>query len=108
MFDPYELAPAIAPDTQGLTSIRIKGDAFLDALIKDGDLVLIRRQSTAEHGDLVTAHLKDQERSVIRRYGVAEDGNIRLAAVDPSFPPIYASRADVAITGRVFIVIRHI
>ncbi|GGU42551.1 hypothetical protein GCM10010289_74090 [Streptomyces violascens] len=42
------------------------GDSVVDAAICDGDLVTVRRQSTAEPGDIVAAMLDDGEATVKR------------------------------------------
>ena len=57
--------------------LRANGDSMIEAGIDDGDLVLIRQQSTAEEGQIVVALMED-EATLKRFYPEPENGIIRL------------------------------
>jgi len=81
--------------------LRVKGDSMIGDGLFEGDLVVVRRQSTAENGDVVVALLDDE--ATIKRF-YREDGRIRLQPSNPSMQPIYVS--DVAIIGKVVMGLR--
>lgn len=76
--------------------LRVRGDSMINAGILDGDLVLVRRQPTAQNGDIVVA-LLDDEATVKRFY--RESGRVRLQPENDAMEPIIAG--DVAILGKV-------
>ena len=53
--------------TQELFALRVRGDSMKNAGLLEGDLVLVRRQKSADHGDIVVA-LIDDEATVKRLY----------------------------------------
>lgn len=57
--------------------LRANGDSMIEAGIDDGDLVLIRQQSTADEGQIVVALMED-EATLKRFYPEPENGIIRL------------------------------
>ncbi len=50
---------------EGDFALRVKGDSMIDAAIAPGDYVIVRKQSTANHGEIVVAML-DEEATVKR------------------------------------------
>ncbi|MBQ3281674.1 MAG: HTH domain-containing protein [Eubacterium sp.] len=63
----YINIPATLFGTGEFYMLRASGDSMEDAGISDGDLVVIRRQPTAEPGDIVVA-LVDQDRNTLKRF----------------------------------------
>jgi len=82
--------------------LRVQGDSMIEAGIHDGDLVIVRRQQTAENGDIVVA-LLENEATVKRFY--REDNRIRLQPANSAMQPIYAD--DVTIIGKVIGLLRR-
>ena len=56
-----ELTPDIVQKQDGLYALRVKGDSMIDALINDGDIVVMRHQAVAEVGEMVAVRLKDRK-----------------------------------------------
>ncbi len=81
--------------------LRVRGESMIDDGIHDGDLVVVRRQQTADNGDIAVA-LVENEATVKRFY--REDGRIRLQPANASMDPIYVD--DAAIIGKVVGLIR--
>lgn len=48
------------PSSEELFALRVKGESMADAAILDGDIVIVEKRSTAEHGDIVVALLEDE------------------------------------------------
>lgn len=80
----------------------VRGESMIEDGIKDGDLVVVRKQETAENGDVVVA-LMDNEATVKRFY--REDGRIRLHPANSTMKPIIVN--NVKIIGRVVGLVRR-
>jgi repressor LexA len=84
--------------------LRVRGESMIDDGIHNGDYVVVRRQDTAENGEIVAALVDGGEATVKRLY--REDDRIRLQPGNASMAPIYAD--DVVVLGRVVGVFRRI
>lgn len=87
--------------------LRISGNSMINAGILDGDLALVRPQTTAEKKDIVVAML-DDEATV--KWFYPEDDHIRLQPANPDMEPIliYPEDGDVTIIGKVIGVYRQL
>lgn len=87
--------------------LRVKGDSMRDAGIYDGDYVFVRKQDTAENGDIVAAIINDE--ATVKRY-FHEGNRIRLQPANDMMAPIYVSLEDseVIIAGKVVGVLREL
>lgn len=83
--------------------LRVHGDSMVDAGIQDGDLLIVRRQQTADNGDIVVARVGD-EATVKRWY--REDDRIRLQPANASMAPVYVREAVVE--GKAIAVLRRL
>jgi repressor LexA len=84
--------------------LRVRGKSMIDALIDDGDYVVVQPQATARDGDIVVALLEDNGVTLKRFY--REKDRIRLQPANAGMEPIYAS--EVQIQGKVVGVIRKL
>jgi repressor LexA len=84
--------------------LRVRGKSMIDALIDDGDYVIVQPQATARDGDIVVALLEDNGVTLKRFY--REEGRIRLQPANAEMAPIYAT--EVQIQGKVIGVIRRL
>jgi repressor LexA len=84
--------------------LRVRGRSMIDALIDDGDYVVVQPQATARDGDIVVALLEDNGVTLKRFY--REKDRIRLQPANGEMDPIYAT--DVQIQGKVVGVIRKL
>jgi repressor LexA len=75
---------------------------MINAGINDGDLAIIKQQSTANDGDIVVAIIDDSV--TLKRY-FRESSRIRLQAENPEFKPIYSQ--DVKVLGKLSHIIRE-
>lgn len=86
-------------------ALRVKGYSMVDALIADGDIVLLHYQETAENGQMVAARLRDENEVTLKRI-YWEGEQVRLQPANVTMEPMYYSAANVEIQGRVVGVIR--
>lgn len=86
-----------------LFMLRVTGESMIDAAICDGDWVVVRRQPTAENGEIVAALLDDEAtvKTLQRR-----DGHVWLMPANPSYSPILGDHATVL--GKVVSVLRSL
>jgi len=103
--DYLELTRDIIKDTSGVYALRVKGNSMIDALVHDGDVVIMRQQDSADNGDMVAVWLLDREETTLKRF-YQEGDRVRLQPANPSMEPIYARPTDVRIQGKVIAVIR--
>ena len=85
------------PGTEGGSdehfALRVQGDSMIDDHILDGDIVVIRRQQTAENGDVVVALLEGGTATLKRLY--RDDGRYRLQPANAELAPVFVDRLDV-------------
>jgi repressor LexA len=77
--------------------LRVTGDSMIQAGILDGDYVVVRRQQTAQNGDIVAALAGEDEaadEATVKRF-FREGGRIRLQPENDALEPIYASHVDI-------------
>ena len=85
-------------------ALEVKGDSMIDAGINDGDIVVIREQSTAENGDIVVALVEGHE-ATLKRF--RRRGNmIALEAANPSYETRVLPEGHVKVQGRLVGLIR--
>jgi repressor LexA len=86
-------------------ALEVKGDSMIEAGINDGDIVVIREQSTAENGDIVVA-LVDGHEATLKRFR-RKGGMIALEAANPRLRDALILRDDqVQVQGRLVGLIR--
>lgn len=99
--DNYFPIPAEYMPNQSTFMLKVKGESMINAGIFDGDVILVKQQSTAKNGDMVAA-LVDDSATVKTFY--KEDGHIRLQPENDNMDPIIVP--DCQILGVVFGVFR--
>jgi repressor LexA len=102
-----EVSEKLIRGKQDIYALRVKGDSMLDALIGDGDVVLMDYVNSAENGDMVAVWLKEEQEVTLKRF-FAEPNRIRLEPANNQMKPIYTTPDNVEIQGKVVAVIRRI
>lgn len=93
---------------QGCYALKVKGESMVDALISDGDLVLIEPRDTARNGEIVVA-LLEEEAATLKRFFKEDDGQIRLQPENPTMAPIMLPKGtNLRLQGIVKGVIRRV
>ena len=102
-----ELTRGLLPaDMTGIYALQVRGTSMVDAMIGDGDIVVMRHQNTARNGELVAVWLRDQGETTLKRFYL-ENGRVRLQPENPTMTPIYQDPANVEIQGKVVLVVRR-
>ena len=85
-----------------LFALRVEGESMIEAGILNGDIVIIRKQTNAENGDIVVAMIEDE--ATVKRI-FYEKTRVRLQPENQHMDPIYAD--EVTVLGRVAALFRH-
>jgi repressor LexA len=103
-----DLSSDLVPDGgRGLFALRVRGLSMIDALINDGDIVLLRQQETCENGETVAVWLKDQKETTLKRFYLDGD-RVRLQPANATMQPIYTEPSNIEIQGKLITVVRSI
>jgi len=105
--DLIELTRDIVPVRENIFALRVKGNSMIDALINEGDIVVMQETHTANNGEMIAAWIKDREETTLKRF-YQENGRVRLQPANPTMAPIVVAPDEVEIQGRVIAVIRNL
>ncbi|MDX1614611.1 MAG: transcriptional repressor LexA [Candidatus Promineifilaceae bacterium] len=106
--DAVELSRSMldAPRTDDLFALRVRGDSMIDAMVNDGDIVIMRQQTTARNGEMVAVWLTPSDTTTLK-YFYYEGDQIRLQPANPTMDAIYVEPAEVTVQGKVMMVLRN-
>ena len=79
--------------SDGHFTLQVRGESMIDAQIADGDFVVVKRQETAQPGEIVVAQTDEGEATL--KYWFPEDGRVRLQPANATMEPIYLESASV-------------
>lgn len=102
--DTLELSPEITKGKE-VFALKVSGQSMIDALIDDGDIVLMEQVKDVNNGDMVAAWLKREEEVTLKRF-YHEGNGIRLQPANSQMKPIFTTLDNIEIQGRVVAVIR--
>ena len=92
---------------EGVYALKVKGSSMVDALINDGDIILMQYVNVVENGEMAAIWLK-AEREVTLKKVFTEPGRIRLQPANSQMKPIYTEPDNIEIQGRVIAIIRQL
>jgi repressor LexA len=108
--DAIELSRDLLPahdQSQQLYALQVRGDSMIDAMVDEGDIVIMSPQHKARDGDMVAAWLSDRDETTLK-YFYNEGSRVRLQPANPTMDPIYVDPAIVQIQGKVLMVVRQL
>ncbi|MBU2536278.1 MAG: transcriptional repressor LexA [Chloroflexota bacterium] len=105
--DFLEVTADLIRGRQEIYALKIKGMSMIDALINDGDMVLMQYTSTVDNGEMAAVWLKAEKEVTLKKVYI-EPGRVRLQPANSQMQPIYADPENVEIQGRVIAVIRQL
>lgn len=80
-------------DPNDLFALKIRGESMINAGILDGDIVIVKRDSYAENGDIVVAFI-DRSDATVKRF-FKEDGHFRLQPENDTMQPIIVDEVEI-------------
>jgi len=102
-----DVSRELTMDKEGVYALRVKGMSMVDALINDGDIVLMQQVSNVDNGEMAAVWLRTEKEATLKKVYVESD-RIRLQPANSQMQPIYAAPDNVEIQGRVIAVIRRV
>ncbi len=104
--DAVELSRSMLTEkADGLFALRVRGDSMIDAMVNDGDIVIMKPQYEAKNGEMVAVWLRNDTTTLKHFYN--EGNRVRLQPANPTMEAIYVDPAEVQIQGRVLMVLRQ-
>jgi repressor LexA len=89
-----------------LFALEVNGDSMIDAMVNDGDIVIMKPAKDVHNGDLVAIWLRDKDETTLK-YFYLEDGKVRLQPANPTMKPIIIDDpSTVDIQGKIVMIIR--
>ncbi len=89
--------------TKGKTNVfalKVRGASMIDALVNDGDIVILEQTNACEDGDMVAAWLKRENEATLKKL-YREGKRVRLQPANSTMNPIYTEADNVEIQGKV-------
>ena len=102
-----EVTEDLARGKEGIYALKVKGSSMVDALINDGDIVLMQYVNAVENGEMAAIWLRTEKEATLKKV-YSETGRIRLQPANSRMQPMYVEPDNVEIQGRVIGVIRQL
>ena len=81
---------------------------MIDAMVDDGDIVIMKHTQQANNGEMVAVRLRDSDETTLK-YFYRENGRVRLQPANPTMQPIIIDEpSSVEVQGKVVMVIRQL
>lgn len=109
--DSVEIATSLMPSKEkgkDLFALKVQGESMIDAMVNDGDIVILKPVEDARNGEMVAVWLNDRSETTLKYYYKEKDG-YRLQPANPQFKPILIKKNEsLQIKGKVVMVIRKV
>jgi repressor LexA len=109
--DGVDIARSLLPgDEKGtdLFALKVQGESMIDAMVNDGDIVIMKRVQEARNGDMVAIWLPARDETTLK-YFYKEKDRYRLQPANPTMQPILIGKDEpLEIKGKVVLVIRSV
>lgn len=99
------LAAELFEDEKDTFLLRARGQAMRDAMLDDGDLVVIKRTENFGDGEMLAVYLKNQKRTTLRHV-YRENGRLRVHSANLDTQPQYYKFSEIEIRGTVLAILR--
>ena len=103
--DNIDVPAFLTNDKSDVFAARVKGDSMIDALVANGDLVIMEPIDEPRNGDMVAAFLEDNNEVTLKHFYL-QNGVVTLKPANPLMSPITVAAEKVAVRGKVVGVIR--
>lgn len=105
-----DIARSLLPSKEkgdSLYALEVRGESMIDAMINDGDIVVLKPATVARDGEMVAVWLpRDNEATL--KYFFKEKDRYRLQPANPTMKPIFVKKSEpLEIKGKVVLVIRR-
>jgi repressor LexA len=109
--DSVDIATSLMPAKEKgkeLFALQVQGESMIDAMVNDGDIVILKPTQEARNGDMVAVWLSDRNETTLKFFFKEKD-KYRLQPANPTMKPIYIDKHEsLEIKGKVVMVIRKV
>ncbi len=109
--DSIDVAMSLMPAKEKgkeLFALKVQGESMIDAMVNDGDIVILKPTQDARNGDMVAVWLSDRNETTLKFFFKEKD-KFRLQPANPTMKPIYIDKNEsLEIKGKVVMVIRKV
>ncbi len=105
--DTIEISEELVRGKKDIYALKVKGLSMIDALINDGDVVLLQYTNTVENGEMAAVWLKNEKRATLKKVFCGPE-RVRLQPANQQMRPFYVDPENIEIQGKVVAVIRQI
>ena len=102
-----EVPEELTQHREGIYALKVKGSSMVDALINDGDTILMQSVNVVENGETAAIWLRAEKEVTLKKV-YCEKNRIRLQPANSQMQPIYTAPDNVEIQGKVIAVIRQL
>ena len=96
----FDATEELTRGKENVFALKVRGTSMIDALVNDGDLVILEQTSAADDGDMVAAWLKKENEATLKKF-YREGDRVRLQPANSTMKPIFTSPDNVEIQGKV-------
>jgi repressor LexA len=109
--DGVDVARSLLPQGEKSTdlfALKVQGESMIDAMVNDGDIVIMKRTEQAKNGEMVAVWLPGRDETTLK-YFFKEKDRYRLQPANPTMGPIFVNKGEpLEIKGKVVMVIRNV
>jgi repressor LexA len=109
--DGVDVARSLLPNGEkglDLFALKVQGESMIDAMVNDGDIVIMKRTQQASNGEMVAVWLPARDETTLK-YFYKEKDRYRLQPANPTMGPIFVNKDEpLEIKGKVVMVIRSV
>jgi repressor LexA len=95
-----EVTEEMTRGKESVYALRVKGTSMIDALVNDGDIIIMEQASSAESGEMVAVWLKREQEATLKKF-YREADRVRLQPANETMAPIYTDADNLEIQGKV-------
>jgi repressor LexA len=96
----FEATEEMTKGRDKVFALKVRGTSMIDALVNDGDIVILEQTSSCDDGDMVAAWLKRENEATLKKF-YREGDRVRLQPANSTMKPIFTEPDNVEVQGKV-------
>jgi repressor LexA len=102
-----DLPQAITGTGDGVYALKVRGESMIDALISDGDLVIMEQASSVRNGQMAAVRIKSDNTTTLKHF-YSEGARTRLEPANSQMEAMMFASSDIEVLSRVVAVWRYL
>ena len=98
--DIFEATEEMTKGRDKVFALKVRGTSMIDALVNDGDIVILEQTASCDDGDMVAAWLKRENEATLKKF-YREGDRVRLQPANSTMKPIFTESDNVEVQGKV-------